>query len=381
MWDPFMRAANTNGVFFAHNDDISVTQRDAQIEFTSSTDGYYFAEITNLSQADPVNQRYCFEVDEITPPNTATPVPTATLVGSLDSCEPNGSFEQACLIGPGQLITNLNFVPNEPNAQDNDFFRMWVRAGLFYTCGTDNLSAVNDTNLIVYDQNGNGIGGNDDRDLLNGDLGSEFNWLSTYDGWVYLLVGPKVPVPYNDSPDFRYDFFCDQEAPTATPTATATSPFIPPAPTQPTGPTATAFVFPTPFPTATPIDPNAFVQPTATVPVVQILPLPTPTPMSAAAAQQLSLNVTVYYDSNENFMPELTEGVMEVAVALYDASTGQLLAFGYTNDTGIVRFAGIMVTGPVRVSVPFLNYVQTAAPGQSDVRLRIAPRPLPSIIP
>ncbi|MCB0015350.1 MAG: hypothetical protein KDE34_25710 [Anaerolineales bacterium] len=103
--------------------------------------------------------------------------------------------------------------------------------------------------------------------------------------------------------------------------------------------------------------------------------------MGTAVAQSLSLNVTIYYDANQNFMPELTEGVMEVAVALYDATTGQLLAFGYTNESGIVRFAGVMTSGPVRVTIPFLNYVQTIAPGQSELRLRIAPRQLPNIIP
>ncbi|MCB0009515.1 MAG: hypothetical protein KDE04_23780, partial [Anaerolineales bacterium] len=324
------------------------------------------------------DQRYCFEVDEVNPPNTSTPVPTATRVGAVDSCEPNGDFGTACLVGPGDTITNLNFVPNDIGGTDNDFFRMWTRAGLFYTCGTENLTAVNDTNLIVYDQNGNGIGGNDDRDLLNGDLGSEFSWVSSYDGWAYMLVGPKVPVPYGDSPDFRYDFFCDLTQPTATPTATATVPFVP----QPTfGPSATVFVFdtPTPFPSVTPL-PDAILF-TPTVPAVQILPLPTPTPMGTAVAQSLSLNVTIYYDANQNFMPELTEGVMEVAVALYDATTGQLLAFGYTNESGIVRFAGVMTSGPVRVTIPFLNYVQTIAPGQSELRLRIAPRQLPNIIP
>ena len=93
------------------------------------------------------------------------------------------------------------------------------------------------------------------------------------------------------------------------------------------------------------------------------------------------VNQAPVVDANQNFMPELTEGVMEVAVALYDATTGQLLAFGYTNESGIVRFAGVMTSGPVRVTIPFLNYVQTIAPGQSELRLRIAPRQLPNIIP
>lgn len=93
------------------------------------------------------------------------------------------------------------------------------------------------------------------------------------------------------------------------------------------------------------------------------------------------VNVTLYYDSNNNFMPELTEGIVDAAVALYENSTGQLLAFGYTNEAGMIRFDGIETTGALRIVVPFLNYSQVVIGDESTVLIRVAPQPLPAGIP
>jgi hypothetical protein len=114
--------------------------------------------------------------------------------------------------------------------------------------------------------------------------------------------------------------------------------------------------------------------------VVVVAPLATSTPASASV-QNISLNVTVYYDANVNFTPELTEGIMDVAVAVYDNGTGQLLAFGYTNEAGAVRFGPLAVAGAVRVHVPFLNYSQVFVSSEPDIRLRVAPATLPGTIP
>jgi hypothetical protein len=113
---------------------------------------------------------------------------------------------------------------------------------------------------------------------------------------------------------------------------------------------------------------------------VQILPLPTVTP-AGPPQQNFTVDVTVYYDANRNFTPELTEGVMDAAVALSDASTGELLSFGYTNEAGNVRFGPISSTGPLRVIVPFLNFSQLVTEPVSTIQLRVAPRPLPDGIP
>lgn len=93
------------------------------------------------------------------------------------------------------------------------------------------------------------------------------------------------------------------------------------------------------------------------------------------------VNVTLYYDSNNSFTPELTEGIVDAAVALYDNSTGQLLAFGYTNEAGMIRFDSIVASGALRVVVPFLNYSQVVVGDESNILIRVAPQPLPAGIP
>ncbi len=145
-------------------------------------------------------------------------------------------------------------------------------------------------------------------------------------------------------------------------------------------PTATPFVYPTFPPTPTAIDFDSFVPTIAPPPVVGWQPLPTATPVTAAQ-KTTTVQVTVYYDSNFNFTPELTEGIMDVAVELYDNGTGQLLAFGYSNEAGVVRFDAIASSGAVRVEVAYLNYSQVVVGASANILLRVEPRPLPSDIP
>ena len=94
-----------------------------------------------------------------------------------------------------------------------------------------------------------------------------------------------------------------------------------------------------------------------------------------------TINVTIYYDQNENFMPELTEGIMDTAVSLYANSSGELVAVGYTNEAGMIRFDSISVVGAVRVVVPFLNYTQIVTGDSANILVRVAPQPLPVGIP
>jgi hypothetical protein len=137
----------------------------------------------------------------------------------------------------------------------------------------------------------------------------------------------------------------------------------------------------TPFPSPTPIDFSFLTpSPTATPPAVQFQPLPTATPFGGGQ-QNIAINVTVYYDTNFNFLPEMNEGIMDVAVALYDNASGSLIAFGSTNEAGSVSFTSLTAAGPVRVVVPFLNYNQVVVGGSSNILLRVAPQPLPIGIP
>jgi hypothetical protein len=75
-----------------------------------------------------------------------------------------------------------------------------------------------------------------------------------------------------------------------------------------------------------------------------------------------------------NFIPELTEGVEDVAVAIYDNNSNELLAFGYTNEAGAIHFGPLLVTGPVRISIPYLQFNQITT-GDSNIFIRIAPWP------
>lgn len=370
--DTVLSLYNPSGNLVASNDDYQFGSLASRVIITAGQDGFYYAKIQNKSTSDPANKTYCFEASEIQPTATPTGQPTGTRVPGADICEYNGDFDSACLLGAGTVL-DMNFVPIWGEGPDNDFYRIWVKPGLFYNCQTLDLSSVNDTNMILYDQNGNGIGGNDDR--APGDFASEFGYYSTYTGWLYLLIGPVVPVAYADSFLYTYSVQCTESLTTPTPLPTATRPPFTGPITSP--PTAT----PTPkvTPALTVTAPIAIatvptVTPTPT-PNVVIMPLPTSTP-AAGAGRTVDFDLTVYYDANQNFTAELTEGVEDVAVAVYDNATNELLAFGYTNEAGVIRFSSLVVTGAVRVSIPYLQFNQVGT-GTSNVFIRVAPFLLP----
>lgn len=361
----------------AENDDAGgVGVLSSEVIYQARQDGVYYARVVNKSAADPANLTYCFQITataQPTPSPTATVLPTRT--GS-DACEPNGQVALACLFGENQS-QEFNFVPPFNQGPDNDFYKLWMRAGSTYTCETTNLSNVTDTNMIFLDANGGDFNpqlGNDNK--APGDLGSRLSIIAPYTGYLNILVGPVNPVPLSEAARFTYTLSCVSSVP---PTPSPTSPpfsgggggvIVPPA--QPTI---------TPFPTPTPFDLSAILTPSPVViPVVTVVPLPTATP--ARSAQDTStVNVTVYYDANFNFTPEPTEGIVDVAVALYDNTNGRLIAFGYTDESGMVRFEAITSSGAIRVEVPLLNYTQIVGPGETTIQLRVAPLPLPIGIP
>lgn len=370
---------NTQGQEIASNDDVGgVGERRSEVRFTADVDGFYFARIINKDPSDPANKTYCFRVETVAP---FTPTPSQTPIPG-DECEFNSTFETACTIGDGET-KSLTFVPTLGSERDTDVLRLLVKPGVTYTCETHNLSPVADTNIILFDHNQQPFNpwiGNDDREL--GDRSSLVSYLSTYTGWLYIMIGPRITPPYEETPDHTYQVTCRSSVPTLTPSPTATVPVAPPpgGGVPPVAPTPTMLIF-TPEPSITPIDLSFLTpSPSPTPPIIQFQPLPTATPF-AGAEQVATINVTLYYDSNFNFMPELTEGIMGVAVALYDNATGGLIAFGYTNEAGMVRFDSIATSGAVRVVVPFLNYNQVVVGGSSNILLRIAPQPLPIGIP
>ena len=121
-------------------------------------------------------------------------------------------------------------------------------------------------------------------------------------------------------------------------------------------------------------------QATSTPPAVRFQPLATATPVGGGQRSS-ELRITLYYDSNDNFQAEAREGIADVAVALYDNATGQLLQFGHTNESGLLNFGSIETIGALRVEVPFLSYSQIVVGTSSHILVRVAAQPLPVIVP
>jgi hypothetical protein len=374
--DTFMTIYNTDFNVIGQNDDYQETGGASQFTLTAGSDGYYFAEITNVSPSDPANKTYCIESKEVVP--TATPTPELL---QTDAYENNGNFDIAALIETGKAVS-ADFVPPIPPGPDNDYYALWIKPNIYYTCETDVAGSPADTNMILYDANYIGLAGNDDK--ATGDLGSKVSYYSTYTGWLYILVGAYNPPPYDESPLYTYTMLCVSEVSTPTPTPSAT-----PTPRPPTTgggggvvATATPTLIPSPTPTIGSPTTPIVAQPTPTQrPNIVFQPLPTPTPSSGSGGQIVMLNVTVYYDANENFLPEQSEGIMNVQVSLYDSATGAWLAFGYTNAAGMVPFGPLEVNGPVLVSAPYLGFNQTVPPETSSLEIRVAPHSLPGGIP
>jgi type VI secretion system secreted protein VgrG len=410
--DTYLTVYDPRGNVVATNDDDptnTTSPRSSRIEFTAGENGVYYASVINLDASNPANKTYCIELRETTPAATptpsvtptpsSTPTPTATATPAGDRCEPNDTFADACLIEVGRTET-FNFQPARGVGLDRDYFRFWIKPGLLYTCITG-VSGFTDTVMTLFDQEARWLGSNDDRAV--DDFGSEVSYFSRYTGYLYVLVEPLVAPDEDKAASYTYSLTCSTAAPTETPVPTET-----PEPTETPVPTETPASVPTarpdnsgggniaptavPRPVQPPVvvvptqpvveeTPTPFVLPTNTpLPVVSVRPLPTATPVMPVAANY-SLDVLLYYDENGNFMPELNEGIVDMAVVLFDNSTGRLLAFGYTNQAGMVLFDSLNVTGAVRVSVPFLNFNQILPASTRDLQLRIPPNQLPAAIP
>ncbi len=380
--DSVLDVYNGNQTLIASNDDVAPGLFRSEVRFTASADGYYYARVTNKTPIDPVNKLYCFDVDSTV---SDTPTPPAGFPDDADICEFNSNIENACLIVNGETKSKMNFVPTLGSSRDTDIYKMWIKPGIFYTCETViPATSAADTNMIFWDNNGNVFNpwlGNDDKVPGGLDFGSKVSYLATYTGWLFIVVGPVNEPPIDEAALHEYDLTCTAVQSTPTPTPFPTSSggggggFIASATPQAT------VAFPTAFPTPTPIDFSQFFTPTpAPPPVVQFQPLPTSTPVGGGT-QAATINVTLYYDSNNNFLPELTEGIVNAAVALYDNGTGELISFGHTNETGVARFTAVNAVGAVRVVVPFLNYSQVVLGGNAEILVRVAPQPLPIGIP
>ena len=350
----------------------------ASVDFLAPSTGLFYFAISHVAANCPTGT-YKLTVDgpaTATPTATGAPTPTrsptpiVTAIAGADRFEPNFDFDRAGLIALNVKYPNLNFVPwagADPYSRDDDWFKVWVKPGLLVTCETLDLAPGVDTNLILFDNNKNGIAGNDDRNRAAGDFSSRVSYYVTYEGYLYLDIGqPFTPDP-SQAAAFTYSVQCmTGSGPTATPTNTR-----PPVTPPPTVPTNT----PTPRPTDTPTWTH-----TPTQPSVQVRQLPTATPFGQPARVLVPVHLQVYYDLNDNRAPDPGEGVVGVSARVVDVSTGQELQHGFTDEFGFASLT-VNASGVVRLIVPYLNYSVIIQPSGSSVVLRIAPHDLPKTIP
>jgi hypothetical protein len=223
-----------------------------------------------------------------------------------------------------------------------------------------------DTNMIVYDGNRNGIGGNDDVEL--GDYRSRFAYFSTYEGWLYILVGHGGRLPVSELKDSNYKIKCDMEVPGQTP---ATSTPRPDSTPEPSTPDKT----PTPRPSGSPIATPAPAQDLTVRPLTTPTPVPD-TPATPSAPRFIPISLLVYYDAKEDQQPGAGEGIAGISAQAYEVATNQLLAQGFTDEQGNLEFT-VSAQGPVRVSVPFFGFSQLVAGEGASIYLRVPPQHLP----
>ena len=361
-------------------------QRGSQVIVQIPVDGSYWVRVTNLDQSPRVpGQTYSLSAVEIlqatlTPSLTPTPGPSATpFPGGADRFEYNGWFDTATLIAPGVDYRELNFVPwspPNPTTQDNDFYRLPVKQGVYYSCFTFELSPGTDTNMIIYNQDQVGIGGNDDVDpesKSRGDFSSRFTWLSGYTGFAYVLVGDVNPPRANEGLARGYSLRCNIGLPaTPTPTvdprgtATPTPPFVPPTP-EPPEPTMT------PYPTPRTAQ-NLPVRPIEATPVVPLVPA-TPEP------RRIVLSVQIHNDFNRNSAPDPGEGIAGVSVRVSDEASGLPLGQGLSDADGRVNLV-VFNPGPVRLAVPLFGYSAVLTDAAVTVRIGVVSSPeLPKRLP
>ncbi|MCS7087545.1 MAG: carboxypeptidase-like regulatory domain-containing protein [Thermoflexales bacterium] len=361
----------------ASNNRHTPGQRGSRIVFTAPSTGDYWIKVTNSDTSPRVaGQTYTLSVNEQTPAPTNTPAPTPSPTPypqSPDRFEYNGDFDFATLIAPGVKYDQLNFVPFQPpnpTTVDNDFFRLPVKQGVFYTCETFDLGPGVDTNIIVYNQDGVGIGGNDDvspEARARGEFRSRFSWLSGYTGYAYILVGDVNPPRADQAQPRTYALQCSiglPETPTPTPPPFTPTPLPPPPTPLPPEPT------PTPVPTPRPAQ-NLSVRPAEPPP--PSAPTPTPPPRVVA------VDVIVFVDLNRNgqFDPAAGEGIRGVSVRASDERNGIPLGYATTDAEGRARLS-VESEGPVRVSVPLFGYsivVNESTTLRLGVTLRV---PLPA---
>lgn len=384
-----------DGQEVAANDDCDGARRSC-IEWRPGYDGLAFVQVSYVGLLpDPVTagaRAYNLVIRDLnrvtpSPEPTRPPQPTAPPVSPTpvpaeimpDQYEPNWDFERATVIGPGQAI-NANFNPWPPGraATDNDFYRLAVKAGDRLRVETRHLASGVDTNLILYRDNRQLINGNDD--CVAGERRSCLDWTADYNGPLYILVGPVGAVPHPTTADARaYSLLVTNlDRTTPTPEPTSTVPYGQPDGGQDDGGQDV------PWPVTPPVSPGATNSPTPSATPTTVVrvrsfsvapPTPTPRPL-----QSITVEVNVYYDSNNNQGADGDEGVAGLNVLLLDGPSRRTLGQAFTDRYGHAVLT-VAAMDDVRLSLPYLGHNQAIRPPGETVVIRLAALQLPSLIP
>jgi hypothetical protein len=104
-------------------------------------------------------------------------------------------------------------------------------------------------------------------------------------------------------------------------------------------------------------------------------PLPTP-----EALQPVGIEVTIYYDENDNRATDASEGVGGISVRVLDAATNRPLAQTFTDSQGHATLS-LSAAGAVRLSISYLGYNKTIKPPGGVFSVRLPALRVPSLIP
>jgi hypothetical protein len=384
----------------AENDDYKAGSPVSQVVFLAETEGWYAVTVDSAAPMDWGCRRYSIVSVSVAGTPTATPIPTTTATAGPaatanatvvpdairpDAYEPNYNRDRAANIGVGQTLDlNFNGWPAGDSGVDNDYFRFYVKEADDLTIETTDLAEGLDTNLIIFKEDGSVAAGNDD--CIAGERRSCLTWQPGYTGLAWLLAGPVGTIPdavaagsrtyrlsiLNGKGDGQESRIGSRAA--ATPDRAAV--YGQPMPWRVTPLAAT----PVPVtssppgrgggesgePTDAGVDVRSFS-----------LALPTATPKPR---QPVNIEVTIYYDENDNGAPDVSEGVVGISVRVLDGVSNRLLSQTFTDTQGHAVLS-VSTVGEARMSVPYLAYSKSIKPPGGIFQIRLPAVQVPSLIP
>lgn len=202
--DTKLTLTSASGEFLGFNDDRSATDLGSTVAFTTPYEGWFLLEVASPT---PFGGGYqlliALEAPTITPTptRTGTPEPTGTPwptgtptitptpYTSKDSGEPNNTPEQAMEIIPG---TTYPFTLGPIGTDTHDFFTFLAKAGVNYTCQTNELKGV-DTLLRAYaGPIGQGVLMAENDDQAPANLGSSISFQLATNQPVFVVAETRA---------------------------------------------------------------------------------------------------------------------------------------------------------------------------------------------